>query len=753
MTSVSSASPAGYHLHHGDSDSDWDYVQSGGAPSSVGMGSSPGAGSMHSWGIVGFQNQHSQQPSPPALSPLNLESDQQAFMDSSFPERHPPPSSLGASGEVDAQFMANLDTTIPDEGLNLDQQFIFEQDFLNAQNFGDSTETDLFANLPNDFSDFADFTNLDLTSQQQQQQQQQQPVDLGIPQQFRGESNVPPWDPTNLKIEDFSGVSSDGSEYLSQSPLHFTPSPKSHSGGSPGSPEVKLEAGKPPNPIRKTKSGKIEKNKATSKFVIMTPTLINAQSGRPNPFECFEAMRATQRGRKGPLTNDTKENALQVRRLGACFCCHARKVKCSQERPCKNCVKLTTQMPQIVCWQFHDFLPVLFPDFIRGHFKKEQMNLWLSEHIQDFTVRGAEQTCSVEFFSGRQFQSTLTVPASFFTPKTAEVLQHWHLNPGTDEIDLQSRGSVPIGVDPENPMHRDELKRRSREYIQNLTFEPLYAEQVTDAIRTTQVPRRILRIVQKFAQKSNSPMVKRALSIHVMHYVLTRQLCMTNKTIVDLQHTSMVPQNNPYLTARVLNRQVKAMLDEMLLKEMQALFDSFSKTLKPKSRKGWAPCMASFLVLCLFMETVETAADSFVVSQNEIDMRNRSKPKYKRQFALDLCKEIDNMPFKQFAYQFHQIYQTHTKDVATKPFNPLLDDSFAEQDEIDAPTIEMVTELRKFIEGDGWHELDFLVADPILPNEETHPYPRNVSLNYTGRLIARFLLSFTDERYLFDGQY
>lgn len=500
MASVSSASPAGYYLHQGDSDSDWDYVQSGGAPSSVGLASSPGAGSMHSWGIVGFQNHHSQQPSPPALSPRNLDSDQQALMDSSFPERHPPPSPLGAvSGDLAVQFMTNLDTGMPGEGLDMDQQFVFEQDLFNAQAFGEPVDTsDLFANLSNDFANFTDFTNLDMSSQHQQQ-----PLDLGIPQQFREENNVPPWDPTNLKIEDFSGTSSDGSEYLSQSPLHFTPSPKSHS-GSPGPLEAKPESGKAPNPIRKTKSGKVEKSKAaTSKFVIMTPTLINAQSGRPNPFECFEAMRVTQRGRKGPLANDTKENALQVRRLGACFCCHARKVKCQMTRPCKNCTKLTIQVPQIVCWQFHDFLPVLFPDFIRGHFKKEHMSLWLSDHIQDFTIRGTEQSCSVEFFSGRQFQSTLTVPASFFTPKTAEVLQHWHLNPGAYQIDIQSRGSVPIGVDPGNSLQREELKRRSREYIHNLTFEPMYAEQVTDAIRTTHVPRRILKIVQKYAQKSN----------------------------------------------------------------------------------------------------------------------------------------------------------------------------------------------------------------------------------------------------------
>lgn len=42
--------------------------------------------------------------------------------------------------------------------------------------------------------------------------------------------------------------------------------------------------------------------------------------------------------------------------------------------------------------------------------------------------------------------------------------------------------------------------------------------------------------------------------------------------------------------------------------------------------------------------------------------------------------------------------------------------------------------------------------DPILPNQEHHPYPRDVSLNYTGRLVAKFLLSFTDEKYIFDQE-
>lgn len=47
-------------------------------------------------------------------------------------------------------------------------------------------------------------------------------------------------------------------------------------------------------------------------------------------------MRASQRGRKGPLAQEAKHQALQVRRRGACFCCHSRKVKCDKERPCKH---------------------------------------------------------------------------------------------------------------------------------------------------------------------------------------------------------------------------------------------------------------------------------------------------------------------------------------------------------------------------------------------------------------------------------
>ena len=39
--------------------------------------------------------------------------------------------------------------------------------------------------------------------------------------------------------------------------------------------------------------------------------------------------------------------------------------------------------------------------------------------------------------------------------------------------------------------------------------------------------------------------------------------------------------------------------------------------------------------------------------------------------------------------------------------------------------------------------------DPVFPSQEKFPI-RNLAVNYTGRLAAKFLLSFIDERYIIE---
>lgn len=104
MASVCSASPSGNSFHRGESDSEWEQIESNPA-SSVGFLPSPSSGSMASWGMVGYPNQV--QPSPPAVSPLNLDADTQNSYAGSFPEQPDP--SMMASTSIEEQYLASFD--------------------------------------------------------------------------------------------------------------------------------------------------------------------------------------------------------------------------------------------------------------------------------------------------------------------------------------------------------------------------------------------------------------------------------------------------------------------------------------------------------------------------------------------------------------------------------------------------------------------------------------------------------------------
>lgn len=727
---------------NGDTDESWQYIDySSGASvtGSIGFLPSPASGSLNGFAIVG----HVSTPSQGGLSPGSMvDMDPTVFLPASTTYQQEtefvtadlfsngaerPPSSVDASfTQGDATFMTP-------------QQYLFMPS--GTANF-----------QPQELNDITPFMN-DFPVDSFSVMNQTSPASQSLPQQnvlqsLPSDASMSPWNQTSPSL------SAAENKFVFEEMISSPSQLSTASSSSPRSPAIKSESSssKSGKSIRKVIGGKVEKNKSdasSSKFVIVTPTTISARAGKLNPFECFEAMRTTQKGRKGPLANETKESALQVRRVGACFCCHSRKVKCDKERPCKHCKKLMLQVPQVVCWQFQDFLPVLFPEFIRGHFKKDIMASFITENVEGFTVNGAEQFCNVELSSGPRFATTLTLQAKFFTAKTCDVLQHWHLSNGEDHVDLQSQGSAPIGIEVNKGPQKDEMKKLTKGYIQALVNEPLLADQLTDSFRSTRLPNKILSIVQNFVKKSDSTMVKRALSIYTMHYVMTRHLCLTRQSILSLQPTGLVPQNTPWVTPRVLARQIKSLIDELILRDMQHLFELFSKSLKPKLRREWAPCLASFLVLCLFMEAVETAADNFVVSQNEIDLRNKYSPKHKRSLALDTCKELENMPFKQFAYQFHHLYQTHTKDANTRSFNPLFDNSFVEQGELDPAAVEMVQALRELFHGEDWQDMQFLADDELLLHREEHPYPMDTSFLYTGRLVAKFLLSFTNESVIF----
>ncbi|KAB5557992.1 hypothetical protein GE09DRAFT_95581 [Coniochaeta sp. 2T2.1] len=746
----------------------WTVLQQPGSSvsSNAGFSFSPASlpGSLSSWAMINRSGQQQHQPplSSGPMSPLNLDLHPPSFPSSNYGDMHVSNAYSVTSAPAEGQFIPDGQTFMQSDSHFFDEEAFnaaFNPDMVANQQFA-LTEGDLLV----DHSDFSDLIRSFGQESFEQQAALTHQNNLDIPQPYQSGPDVPPWNPaniqtgpeTNLQIHLQAQAGGSPTLFEMEGPGFVSPSPpapyQSPSVGTPESPlNIKLESGTSAstgsarkksssatsNPIAIPRtggaSGVQKKKKAPtsssaprsnastsssagstnkSQFLIVTPDSVNAHADRSNPYECFEAAasgsssRPSQKGRKGPLLKETKENALQVRRKGACFCCHARKVRCDEERPCRNCTKLMCATPQVICWQFQDFLPVLFPTFIRSHFRKEEMTRFVADNIADFKVDGVEKPCVVELFSGAAWGATFRIKAKFFTARTEEVLQHWHMQVGRNGLDLHARGAPPIGLEMDGggglPGHqRDEIRKKAREYIANIIQEPKYAEQVTDSLRHTDLPRKILRHVQRYAQQSDQPMVKKALSIYAMHYVMTRHLCLTQQSLVSLRGTKLVPQDNPWVTPRVLNRQIKSVIDEMLMREMQTLFEAFSKSLKPKSRKEWAPCLAAFLVLCLFMEAVETASDTYVMSQNEIDLRRRKSPQWKRLEVLQRNRELENLPFKQFAHQFHQVYATHSRDANARSFNPLCDEGSLAAAELEGPALELVMHLRRLIVEPG----------------------------------------------------
>ncbi|KAK3391873.1 hypothetical protein B0T20DRAFT_472641 [Sordaria brevicollis] len=576
---------------------------------------------------------------------------------------------------------------------------------------------------------------------------------------------------------------------------------------------------------------------AESKFVVITPQSISEAAAKGSNAayggkDAEGSNRVSLKGRKGPLPPSTAVSALNVRRKGACFCCHARKVKCEETRPCRRCEKLKLTVPDVICWQFSDFTDVIFPGWLKAHLTKEGpkgAEEYVRQNVASFKVRfrksngdgadeeeeEAEKPIKLTLTLGRGFNrdAMLTVFAKFFTPTpTATDAIKWfttRIHPAGKQygIVIEENPATPIAL-PQGWMdQKEELRRHLRSFHEGLYNEDQWAYLVTQSAEdVTDIPKRVLPILRRFANMSGNSMVKRALMVITMHYAMTYHLHLHPDSVRDIEAAGYrVPQglDKKQLTARVLNRQLKAVTQDMIEREVRRLFEDFSKALKPRSRKEWAGCFAAFAALSVFLEYREAQADAWVNMENQLKKRewlykvqqqhyqqqmqqhlqreaenllgrkeggvepfgepdgqvDELRLEFTRKQAWDVLEAIDNLPFKQFMYQFHQIYQTHPSTAKDgKAFNPFVDDealeSLREFPDGDAAIYMVRTFRDRFFDVDDTRrELDFLTFDPSPPKENVDPLsdPGNKNKTtlfslFTGRLLSKFLLSFIDER-------
>ncbi|EPE03122.1 fungal zn binuclear cluster domain containing protein [Ophiostoma piceae UAMH 11346] len=786
-------------------DGSWHYMDIPSDASSVALQGSPASGSLASYGIILHRGHGHRGPShspamnqspealppqiPPTSSPSQLIGDRQAasYTSSSYLASQMPLSLVSRmSPAIDVPNMATSTyansqfTSATSETSDALQQQMIRDTLL----MGMDTE---YTGLTGFYSDGLAPPNITQPAlqaaqnqtQQQQYQQSPPPSSFDISAHLSANNNASAWDSTSIPAPQQAQQKFIPHDLMSKPiPTRSAPTSINKVRGT-GTRITKKKTASQSSSLQL--SGSHGSSSGDDKFVIFTPKTISTHTGngnRFNPFECFEAMSASQKGRKGPLAEEVKESALQVRRAGACFCCHSRKVKCDAQLPCKNCIKLATHMPQAICWRFDDFLGPLFPSMIREHFEKAKMAAFISENVGSYSNSGP---FTINLCSGPAFKTSLEIRnVKFFDPAPrAIVMQHTRLTTGGGQAHLSSENSIPLGLDlSENSavsasLQQEKIKKALRAYVEGILKEDTYVETMTGNVTQTEVPRKVLEIVRAFWLKTSAPIVKQALYIYTLQYLMMHHLTLTTQTLQSLPIQGNTLSDSPFQTARLLNRQIKAIVDEMMQEDVDKLFRMFARELKPKARTAWATCLAAFLVFCMFMEMTGLSIDYFVIADNEAKIQNHAKldPRHKRATAIKMSRELENLPFRQFALQFHNIYQTHqaapissnpnssppSSSSSTSPgapsikaaFNPLLDDGPLCSGDLDRHANEFVKQLRTLINGDNWHELDFLSFNNLIDTNESYPMPRDVSMDYTGRLCSKFLLSFQRESYIY----
>ena len=150
--------------------------------------------------------------------------------------------------------------------------------------------------------------------------------------------------------------------------------------------------------------------------------------------------------------------------------------------------------------------------------------------------------------------------------------------------------------------------------------------------------------------------------------------------------------NEPHISSRLLNRQIKYAMLQVQVEETMAVLDELEKSLKTKTIDTWASTFCTILILCLCMENLQTAADTFIIASIEKD---GERSKYRREQGLEACQALEQFPYENCVRFFHEVYRSHKE---ARAFNPLQEDLGSEQLGWNRPKREMVEGIRRLMD-------------------------------------------------------
>jgi hypothetical protein len=137
-------------------------------------------------------------------------------------------------------------------------------------------------------------------------------------------------------------------------------------------------------------------------------------------------------------------------------------------------------------------------------------------------------------------------------------------------------------------------------------------------------------------------LLRQALVIHSIHYIkgvlITFCEDSASKALRNLRNPPANPPSLRHLSARILNRQIKGILNLLLQDLQKQLLDDFDGELKRSEKETWLLCLCTYFVFCMCIEQVQLAVDAFVEYKISKRMGDTG---YYLQCGTEICRRLE----------------------------------------------------------------------------------------------------------------
>lgn len=158
--------------------------------------------------------------------------------------------------------------------------------------------------------------------------------------------------------------------------------------------------------------------------------------------------------------------------------------------------------------------------------------------------------------------------------------------------------------------------------------------------------------------------------LHAMHYFMSRIIIFTEESAEKAVEGLRNPHTLNFaetLSSTLLDLQIKQAMQELVSDTTKVVLEELEKTLsKCKSKPAfWADIFCVVLILCICIEAVQVASDGHAMAALGHDPRWT-------QSRMEICRELDEIPFTGLTQLFHMAYKTPKASLKGRVgFNPI----------------------------------------------------------------------------------